>query len=115
MKLKALLFTAALAASGTASAGYMCSYGAYIDEDNRFSSSGARLSSVAQILQQERADFYKFGREGRGDCYFHNSGNRQKISGMLNRGSVTPAAKRRILSSNGYVTVDVYSSHIDVY
>ncbi|MDO4896503.1 MAG: hypothetical protein Q3971_03985 [Moraxella sp.] len=124
MKLKALLLSVLLV-SGFAHAKYLCSYETYISQNNTVNSEGKSLArgntkaSAAAIIQQDRADFYQDWRDSAdenddADCYFNKKTNRMKIPAMLNRGSISASTIRQIVQGNVWISVDVYSTHIDV-
>ncbi len=124
--MKKLLFTLAILITTTslpAFAGYLCSYTAYISNQNKYNSKGQSLASgvnqasAAAILRQNRADIYKFGLGSFGDtsdCYFGNVKNRGRIPALLNNGNISKATIRQIVNGNPLLQVDVYSTHIDV-
>lgn len=123
MKLKVLALTAIMLVSATSHAKYLCSYTAYISDNNKVNSSGKSVvsgvnkSSVAQILRQNRADVHRFGVGTFGDsddCYFASSKNRSRIPTMLNKGSISQSTIRQIVNGNPLLQVDIYSDRIDV-
>ena len=97
-------------ASAYACGEFLDSYIAKLGSADHFNSSGARLTSVAAVLRQDRANFHRFGLRDAGDetdAYFHNKGNRAKMERLINRGSVTSAARRRILNGTPWVEVTI--------
>jgi hypothetical protein len=67
----------------SAHAGQSIYYTAKITNNDRYSSKGTRLKSVASILRQDRANVHKFGLADRGDQrdnYFYSSRNRNAFN-----------------------------------
>lgn len=104
-------------------AGYLCSYTAYISDENKYNSNGKSLvggvnrTTAAAILRQNRADIYKFGQGSFGDttdCYFHSLKNRGRFPSLLNKGSISKSTISQIVNGNPLLQVDVYTTHIDV-
>lgn len=110
-----VLLIGSLLLSGVANAGYLCSYTTTIDDSNKYNTSGGALKSAADIIQQERADFYNGGVSyGDDDCYFDIKNNRMHIAKMLSEGSISPKLSKHIVNGNPSIRVDIYSTHIDV-
>lgn len=108
--------------TGVANAKYLCSYITYIDDENKYNSSGQPLAksvskaSAAAILQQDRADVHRFGNDtDQKDCYFNTTAKRQKMASMLNKGSISKQLIHDIVRGNPTVWVHIYTTHIDVY
>lgn len=121
---KALILSAIMLASLTSVAHgkYLCSYTTFIDNDNKYNSSGQPLAksvskaSAAAILQQDRADVHRFGNDtDQKDCYFNTTAKRQKMASMLNKGSISKQLIHDIVRGNPQVAVNIYTTHIDVY
>jgi hypothetical protein len=67
----------------------MDSYYATISEADRRNSSGARLSDPGAVLQQDRANFHRFGIRqpgDQGDMFFASRDLRARIPGLYARG-----------------------------
>lgn len=123
MKLKTLAIIGALLASTSSYAGYLCSYTAYISDSNKYNSdgksvvNGVNLQSAGQVLRQNRADIHRFGVGTFGDtsdCYFDDINHRSRIPTMLKKGSISKNTIRQIVTGNPLLTVDVYSTHLEV-
>lgn len=87
------------------------SYTARLSSQDHFSSAGARLSSAAAIIRQDRANFHKFGRqdsEDEGDQYFASARNRELLEAMLERGSSSRSALNTIVNGTPLVQVSVF-------
>lgn len=86
------------------------------DRDHR-NSRGDRLTDVAAIIRQDRANFYKYDRrdsEDEGDGFFGKEKNRAVLERLLNRGYCSPSARRAILNGDPLIKVSVYTDHITV-
>ncbi|WP_425038454.1 hypothetical protein [Primorskyibacter sp. S187A] len=62
-----------LAADPAYAEDYLGSYTAYIGPEDFYNSSGARISSVCGVLQQDRTNYHRFGKrdpQDQGDPYF---------------------------------------------
>ncbi len=60
-------------------ADFVVTYTTGIDEQDLYNSRGARLSTAAQVIRQDRANVHKFGLAGpadRGDDFFGRTSNR---------------------------------------
>ena len=73
--------------------------------------SGARLTSAAQVLQQDRANFHRFGNgdyDDQYDSYFTSVSRRQMMSNMVDRGGMGSAARSAIVNNNVLVWVEIW-------
>ena len=98
-------------------AGFIDSYTARLGTDDHYSSRGIPLRHVADILQQDRANFHRFGirdREDQSDSYFSRRSRRARIGRMLRRGWIEPGLGEEILIATPLVKVDIYSDHLEV-
>lgn len=89
------------------------SYVARLGADDHFNSRGERLNSAAQIIRQDRANFYKFGRgdaEDEDDMFFRDVKSRELLQRFLQRGFTTPEVYRAIVNGQPLVRVNVYRS-----
>ena len=111
MKLLLPLFLlAAFAGSGRADQ-LLESYTARLSSQDHFSSSGARLTSAAAVIRQDRANFHKFSRqdsEDEGDQYFASARNREVLEAMLERGSSRRSALNAIVNGTPLVQVSIF-------
>lgn len=123
MKTKLFLAAALMTAALPASAQYLCSYTTYISDDDKFNSSGNSVisgynkSSVAAILRQDRANLYVYGLGDRGDqadCVMRSKQQRAVFERLLNRGTISGSAIRRIIDGNPTVRVDLYRNYVNV-
>ena len=83
-------------------------YGAEITQSDRYNSNGQRLSSVREILRQDRANYYVYGTSSRldqPDGYFKSKSNR----GIFDRAKITisPSLASSIISG-GPVLISVF-------
>ena len=118
MKFRPLFLSILVALIGAmAEARYLESYTARLSGNDHYSSRGIPLRRVADILQQDRANFHRFGLrdpEDTGDGYFRTRSRRARMSRMLRRGWIEPGLAREILSGAPLVRVDIYSRYIEV-
>jgi hypothetical protein len=64
---------------------------------------GGRLSDLGSILQQDRANYHRFGRRDagdEGDPFFSNADLRSRIPQLVARGNTDPLISRIILEGN---------------
>ncbi len=93
-------------------------YTARISPADHTSSRGIPLEHVADILQQDRANYYRFGVRDPDDTgcgYFASRRHRANMGWMLRRGSIDPGLARAIREGSPQITVDVHRNHIDVH
>jgi hypothetical protein len=76
---------------------YAAVYQARLSEQDHFSSKGAKLTSVAAILRQDRANYHKFGKrdfDDQPDGFFTSAGNRGLLEKYYNNvASSSPLSK----------------------
>lgn len=85
---------------------------------DHFNSIGARLTSAAAIIRQDRANFYVFGSydtEDEVDSFLDGKANRAKLERMLNPGTFSPSAMRATLNGTPLTHVEIYHDFINVY
>lgn len=114
MKIVSLLISA-LVTLGHAR--YIGSYTARLGYEDHYNSRGLPLGSVADILQQDRANYHRYGirdPEDTGDSYFINRYRRSRMKRMLRRGEVDPTIVSEILNETPVVKVNIYSNYIEV-
>jgi hypothetical protein len=111
----AVMLIGAFAASATAAnacdGDIVGRYNTVISPRDTFSSSGQRLGSVAAIIQQDRANYHRFGRRDRGDGYddmFHSAASRALIPRWLSTRWVPPVVANAIRRGSARITVQVY-------
>lgn len=102
-----LFFTGASAYDG------LTLYGTNLSRRDRVNSSGAPLHVIREILQQDRANYYKFKRrdpEDQPDGFFTSAKSRRLFNTAQIR--IDPRLEARILKSDSIlVTVWVYDEH----
>lgn len=114
------MMLAALAPVGAAQAcgeEPLAAYSAQIGARDHVNSNGARLTTVAQILQQDRANVNSRGIADAGDtpdAYFTTASARAQFALWLENGYIDEAASAVILAGGGPVTVYVYDGWIEV-
>ena len=110
---------AAVLGAATARADDMLgSYTARISDRDHRASDGYPLSSAAQMVRQDRANWHKFHRrdsDDQGDPWFRTDGSRADLQRMLERGgAMSSATKRAIVNGEPLVEVDVYPDSVRV-
>lgn len=94
----------------------LASYTASFGSDH-YNSNGQQLSTVAQILQQDRANVNSRGIRDAGDMpddYFTTPQARAQFATWLQDGYLDEAARDAILNGSGQVTVYVYDGYVEV-
>lgn len=92
-------------------------YVAKLGSADHFNSKGKRLTNVAAIIRQDRANFHKFGvmdEQDEWDSFFASKSNRALLESMLNRGFIAQDTKRAIINGTPVIVVKVYAHHIEV-
>ncbi len=87
------------------------SYNAFIGTQDLHNSNGVRLSSPAQVLRQDRANYHRFGISQYGDQwdpYFGDSNARARLEQLLNSSNLAPHVHNSIMQGNLHVIVNVY-------
>ena len=101
--MRVLVFIAWLMSVSTATAQQLGAYYAEIGNEDRFNSSGAPLRNLGAILQQDRANFHRFGiRHGGDDSdpFFGNPQIRAAIPKLYARGRRDELIEKIILEGN---------------
>ena len=105
-------FAVALLAAPQAHAQQLISsYVALLSQADHFNSNGQRLTTAAEVIRQDRANYHRFGiRDGadQNDPYFGDMNNRAALENMINRGGTSAAVQQRIINSTPLVQVDIY-------
>lgn len=92
-------------------------YTARIGPDDHANSSGDRLTTVAAILRQDRANMHRFDlsdEEDESDDYFIDPQTRGLFEWLVSRGLVRADTHRAIINGNPLVRVTVYQRRADV-
>lgn len=93
------------------------SYTAKLGSADHFNSRGTRLSNVAAIIRQDRANFHKFGKrdaQDQWDAFFASKSNRALLESMLNNGYISKQTRNQIVNGTPIITVNIYSDYIEV-
>jgi len=95
-------------------------YFARISARDHYNKRGNKLTKVADILQQDRANFYKYGirdSEDTPDNYFFKKENRFKIRRMLKNGYISGDTAYQIINGTPLVKVEIHKKYdyINVY
>jgi len=113
-----LAAAAALAASPAAAGDdRLDSYCARLGSDDHFNSNGVRLTDVAAIIRQDRANFHAFGvqdAEDDGDSFFSSKENRARLEAMLRNGKASKAVRKAIVDGTPLICVDIYENWVEV-
>ncbi|WP_217573527.1 hypothetical protein [Mesorhizobium sp. GbtcB19] len=113
-----LMAATALGAGPALADDMLGSYVARISDRDHRASDGYPLSSAAQMVRQDRANWHKFHRrdsDDQGDEWFRSDGSRADLQRMLERGGAMSSATRRaIVNGEPLIEVDVYSDSVRV-
>jgi len=116
--LAALIGAAAFAPAVSAQDEPLETYYAKLSRWDHFNSSGTRLTTAAQIIRQDRANYHKFGRRDpgdTGDTFFKNAGNRARLEALIAAGESDRATIDRIVNGQPNIRVDIYEDYVNVY
>ena len=96
------------------------SYIARISTKDHYNKRGNKLTKVADILQQDRANFWKYNirdSEDTPDNYFFTKENRFKIRRMLQNGYISGDAAYQIINGTPVIKVEIHKKYdyINVY
>ncbi len=92
-------------------------YLARLSAQDHFNADGKRLTTVAAIIRQDRANYHKYALrdpEDEGDAFFAQAENRARLEAFIAQGSVTPTAARAILNGTPLIVVRVYETYVDI-
>jgi len=92
-------------------------YQARLSHADHFSSKGVRLEGVAEIIRQDRANYYKYeirDPEDEPDAFFALESNRLKLEQQIANGNLTPAVREEITYGTPVVEVIVYRNRVDI-
>lgn len=87
-----------------------CSFDTYIDDADLYSSKGVKLTTIGQIIRQDRANFHTAA-AGNGDspdyCGFEKAHNRKALQKIIDNSKISNATKNRIKRGNVNVTINI--------
>ncbi|TIV25891.1 MAG: hypothetical protein E5V90_25425 [Mesorhizobium sp.] len=113
-----LVAATALVAGSARADDMLGSYVARISDRDHRASDRYPLSSAAQMVRQDRANWHKFHRrdsDDQGDPWFRSDGSRADLQRMLERGGAMSSSTRRaIVNGEPLIEVDVYSDSVRV-
>jgi len=92
-------------------------YEARLSDADHYNSEGVRLTTVAAIIRQDRANFHRFGvrdPEDQDDAFFESAANRARLESLVARSHISPRARRAILNGEPLVEVYIYRDWIEV-
>lgn len=116
--LAALVAAAALAPAASAQEQPLESYYAKLSRWDHFNSSGERLTTAAQIIRQDRANYHRFGRRDpgdEGDSFFRHAANRARLEALIAAGQSDPETIDRIVNGTPMIRVDIFEDYVNVY
>lgn len=97
------------------------SYVAQLSSADHFNSNGERLTTVAAIIRQDRANFHRFGiRDSldESDDFFEDKDNRALMEKFISRGRISKEARNAIVNGTPVIRVDIFreegGDYIDV-
>lgn len=95
-------------------------YTARLSEQDHFNSNGERLTTVAGIIRQDRANFFVFGKrdsEDTSDDFFASKANRARLEAMLLHGRISRSTTNEIVNHTPLIVVKVWEDYVwvDVY
>jgi len=116
----AFLALATVAGAGAAEAQYRPRevYYARLSEADHYNSNGERLTTVAGIIRQDRANFHRFGvrdPEDSNDEFFASADNRARLERMLLHTRTSRRVSYAILHGEPLVRVEIYDDDIEIY
>lgn len=103
--------------------GLLCSYQAKISDNDKFNGSGKLIATeynqatVAAILRQDRANFYKYNirdTEDTSDCLMSSKDQRATFEKLMLNGTMDNSAIHAIIDGNPVVSVDLFPNHANV-
>jgi hypothetical protein len=106
-----MVFAAAAVSQPSQAQQLIESYKARLSEADHFNSKGQRLTTAAEIIRQDRANFFRFGRgdpEDQSDSYFASMENRAALERLIEQGASEPRVISRIINSTPLVRVEVF-------
>lgn len=89
------------------------SYVAHLSARDHRASDGYKLTSVAEILRQDRANYHKFGKrdaDDESDDFFSTVDGREAMQHLVAVGDIDENVKRAILNGTPRVLVSLYES-----
>jgi hypothetical protein len=95
----------------------MVSYTTRLSAQDHFNSNGERLTSAAEIIRQDRANYYVYGlrdSEDEPDSFFSSKSNRARLEELLENGRTTPDVINRIVNGTPLIRVDICEAEIIV-
>jgi hypothetical protein len=93
------------------------SYNARLSARDHFNSNGERLREAAEIIRQDRANYYVYGlrdSEDQPDSFFSSQANRARLEQLLANGRTTREANYAIVNGTPLIRVDIYQNGVTV-
>ncbi|MDO4896589.1 MAG: hypothetical protein Q3971_04430 [Moraxella sp.] len=100
-----------------------CYYSTHIDDDDLYNSSGKKLTTVGQILRQDRTNLYTKAGENDHDghdwdnCRLDIAKQRESLQRIIDKAKISPTTKKTIKQGGGVpirveITKGVASVHV---
>lgn len=97
---------------------FLGSYTARISAKDHYASDGYPLSSAAQMVRQDRANWHRFGRgdaEDEDDPFFTSQSKRARLEQLLKKsGAISSSVRNAIVNGEPVVKVEVYANSVKV-
>jgi hypothetical protein len=93
------------------------SYTARLSARDHFNSNGQRLRESAEIIRQDRANYYVYDTrdsEDQPDSFFSIKDNRARLEQLLANGRTTREAINAIVNGTPLIRVDIYQNGVSV-
>ncbi len=106
-----------LGSSAYAGSNHACTFTTYISKQDLVNSSGKKLSTVGQVLRQDRANYHNDTGDMNDEddyCDFDSADARARFEKAVNRSSISSNTKRAILRGNVNVWVGVSNNRVEV-
>ena len=81
---------------------------AKLSEKDHFSSAGKRLTTVAAIVRQDRANYYKYGKRDAGDTganFYNSAASRAKLEREISNMKISSSLRKAILNGTPQIYV----------
>jgi hypothetical protein len=89
------------------------SYYAYLGQPDHYNSNGVPLTTPAQIIRQDRANFHRFGVRDDGDDwdnFFADASNRARLEQFVENSYFSPGDRNLIVNNEIFIQVDIYAA-----
>lgn len=93
-------------------------YIARLGPADHFNSSGSRLTTVASIIRQDRANYHLFGkydREDQNDVFFNSTQNRSFLESIVRNSRINRHVSQQIINGNPVVRITLWNEGGGLY